>query len=245
MGIFTRFRDIVSSNINGMLDKAEDPEKLIKMMIQEMEDTVIELKSACAGVMADTKKIARQLQAVEYRTDYWDDKANLAVKKGRDDLARDALLEKRRSSQRGESLQNELTEHNALLEQYKDDIRQLEEKLKLAREKERILVQRHIHATRKKRAREEMRRVDSADTILKFEELEQRIEFMEAEADLINSRHKPLLEEELERLAFDEEIERELQLLKSPPLDKMEKRVESLETILDNQEREEINHEQL
>ena len=245
MGIFTRFRDIISSNINGMLDKAEDPEKLIKMMIQEMEDTVIELKSACAGVMADTKKIARQLQAVEYRTDYWDDKANLAVKKGRDDLARDALLEKRRSSQRGESLQNELTEHNALLEQYKDDIRQLEEKLKLAREKERILVQRHIHATRKKRAREEMRRVDSADTILKFEELEQRIEFMEAEADLINSGHKQLLEEELERLAFDEEIERELQLLKSPPLDKMEKRVESLETILDNQEREEINHEQL
>jgi phage shock protein A len=245
MGIFTRFRDIVSSNINGMLDKAEDPEKLIKMMIQEMEDTVIELKSACAGVMADTKKVERQLQAVEYRTLYWDDKANLAVKKGRDDLARDALLEKRRSSQRGESLQNELTEHNALLEQYKDDIRQLEEKLKLAREKERILVQRHIHATRKKRAREEMRRVDSADTILKFEELEQRIEYMEAEADLINSGHKPLLEEELERLAFDEEIERELQLLKSPPLDKMEKRVESLETILDNQEREEINHEQL
>jgi phage shock protein A len=117
--------------------------------------------------------------------------------------------------------------------------------LKLARDKERILIQRHIHAARKKRAREEMRRVDSADTILKFEELEQRIEYMEAEADLINSGHKPLLEEELERLAFDEEIERELQLLKSPPLDKMEKRVESLETILDNQEREEINHEQL
>jgi phage shock protein A len=138
-----------------------------------------------------------------------------------------------------------LTQHNTLLEQYEDDIRQLEEKLKLARDKERILIQRHIHAARKKRAREEMRRVDSADTILKFEELEQRIEFMEAEADLINSGHKPLLEEELERLAFDEEIERELQLLKSPPLDKMEKRVESLETILDNQEREEINHEQL
>ena len=245
MGIFTRFRDIISSNINGMLDKAEDPEKLIKMMIQEMEDTVIELKSACAGVVADTKTVERQLQAVDYRTGYWDDKANLAVKKGRDDLARDALLEKRRYSQRRDSLQNELSEHDALLEQYKDDIQQLEEKLKLAREKERILVQRHIHAARKKRAREEMRRVDSADTILKFEELEQRIEFMEAEADLIDFGHKPMLEEELERLAFDEEIERELQLLKSPPLDKMEKRVESLETILDNQEREEINHEQL
>ena len=152
MGIFTRFRDIVGSNINSMLDKAEDPEKLIKLMIQEMEDTLIELKSACAGVMAGSKKNERQLQALNQRCDYWESKANLAVSKGRDDLAREALLEKRRYSRRAESLTSELTEHEALLEQYKEDIRQLEEKLKNAREKERMLVQRHIHAARKKRA---------------------------------------------------------------------------------------------
>jgi len=245
MGIFTRFRDIVGSNINSMLDRAEDPEKLIKLMIQEMEDTLIELKAACAGVMAESKKVERQLQTLEKRVDYWEDKANLAVNKGRDDLAREALLEKHRYSQRMESLTNELTEHEALLEQYKDDIRQLEEKLKNAREKERMLVQRHIHAARKKRAQEELRRMDSADAIFKFEELEHRIEHMEAEADLVNFGRKPSLEDELERLSLDEEIESELKAIKASSIDKMEERVEALETIIDDTEREGTNHEQI
>jgi len=245
MGIFTRFRDIVGSNINAMLDRAEDPEKLIKMMILEMEDTLIELKTACAGLIAESNKVQRQLQTVEKRGNYWEDKANLAVNKGRDDLAREALFEKRRFFQRRDSLTNELSEHNVILEQYKDDIRQLEEKLKLAREKERLLVQRHIHATRKKRAQEEMRRIDSADAIIKFEELEHHLERLEAEADLINFGRKPALEDELDRLALDEEIERELQALKSPSIDKMEKRVEVLETIMDDTESEEMNHEQI
>ena len=245
MGIFTRFRDIVGSNINSMLDQAEDPEKLIKMMIHEMEDTLIELKAACAGVMAESKKIQRQLQKVENRVEYWDGKANLAVNKGRDDLAREALLEKRRFSQRSASLTNELAEHDSLLEQYKDDMRQLEEKLKAACEKERLLVQRHIHAARKKRAQEEIRRIDDADAIIKFEELEYRIEHMEAEADLVNYGRRPKLEYELKRLIVDEEIEKELQALKSLSIDGMEERVEKLETILDDKEREEISHEEI
>ena len=234
MGIFTRFRDIVGSNINSMLDRAEDPEKLIKMMIQEMEDTLIELKSACAGVIAARKKVERQLEAAENRSEFWEAKAQLAVNKGRDDLAKEALLEKRRFVQSTESFANELIEHDSLLDQYKDDIRQLEEKLKSAREKERILVQRHIHAARKRRAQEEIRRIDSADAIIKFEELERHIEHMESEAELVNFGRKPSLEEEFERLDLDEQIERELQALKSLPLDKMEKRVESLETIMED-----------
>ena len=245
MGIFTRFRDIVGSNINSMLDRAEDPEKLIKLMIQEMEDTLIELKAACAGVMAESKKVERQLQTIEKRVEYWEDKANLAVSKGRDDLAREALREKRRYSQRTVTLTHELAEHDALLEQYKDDIRQLEDKLKSAREKERLLVQRHIHAARKKRAQEEMRRMDSADAIFKFEELEHRIEHMEAEAELVNFGRKPALEDELERLSLDEEIESELKALKASSIDKMEERVEVLETIINDNKRGDVNHEQL
>jgi phage shock protein A len=244
MGIFTRFRDIIGSNINSMLDRAEDPEKLIRLMIQEMEDTLIELKVACAGVMAQGKKVERRLQASENRVGYWKDKAGLAVTKGRDDLAREALLEKRRYSQRAESLANELAENDALLAQYKDDIRQLEEKLKTAREKERMLVQRHIHAVRRKRAQEEMRRVDSADAIFKFEELEQRIEHMEAEADLVNFGRQPTLQDELERLALDEDIETELKAIKASSIDLMEKRVEALETIMDDNDRKETNHGQ-
>lgn len=242
MGIFTRFRDIVGSNLNSMLDRAEDPEKLIRLMIQEMEDTLIELKVACTGVMAQSKQVERRLQVLERRAGYWEDKAGLAVKKGRDDLAREALIEKRRYVQRAKTLANELTDHETLLTQYKEDIRELEEKLKFVREKERLLMQRHIHAVRQKRAQEEIRRVDSADAIFKFEELEQRLEHMEAEADLVNPGRKSTLRQELEKLALDEDIESELSAIKASSLALMEKRVEALETVMDDNERKETYH---
>jgi phage shock protein A len=216
MGIFTRFRDIISSNINAMLDKAEDPEKLIRLMIREMEDTLVEIKTACAGVMAGGKKIKRQLEGLGARTQYWEEKAELAVNKGRDDLAREALVEKRKFNLRMKTLEKDLVEHDLLIEQYQDDIRQLEEKLKSARDKQRMLVQRHIHAQKKMQAQEEMRRIDSSETVIKFDELENRIERMEAEADLVNYGKKTSLEEELERLSVDEEIENELRALKTP-----------------------------
>jgi len=215
MGIFTRFRDIVGSNINAMLDRAEDPEKLIRLMIREMEDTLVELKSACAGVMAETKKVQRQGDEAGARSRFWSEKAELAVSKGRDDLAREALVEKRRYQQRKESLDQELRDHQALSDQYQDDIRQLEDKLKAAREKQRLLVQRHIHAERKRRAQQDIRRVDSAEAIFKFDELENRIERMEAEADLVNLARKHDLEDRLDRLSVDDDIERELEALKA------------------------------
>ena len=112
-------------------------------------------------------------------------------------------------------MKKELTECEALVEQYQDDIRQLEDKLGTAREKQRILVQRHIHANRKRRAQEDIRRMDTSEAIIKFEELENRIERMEAEADMINFGRKPKLEGELDDLSLDEEIEKELEGLKS------------------------------
>ncbi|MBT8372561.1 MAG: PspA/IM30 family protein, partial [Deltaproteobacteria bacterium] len=140
MGIFTRFRDIVSSNINSMLDKAEDPEKLIKLMIREMEDTLIEMKAACAGVIASRKKLERRLDNVAVRKDQWQARANLAVDRGRDDLAREALNEKRRFTDLADSLQAELLEHEDMVTKYQDDIRLLENKLSSAREKQRMLI---------------------------------------------------------------------------------------------------------
>ena len=214
MGIFTRFRDIISSNINAMLDKAEDPEKLIKLMIREMEDTLVELKASCAGVMAGSKKIERQIDEVRGRVSFWAEKAPLAVSKGRDDLAREALIQKRKYSERAESFEVELKEHEALIEEYQEDIRQLEDKLAAAREKQRMLVQRHIHASRKRRAQEDIRRMDSNDAMYRFEDLENRIEHMEAEADLVNYGVSGSLEAEFEELGLDEEIEKELKALK-------------------------------
>ncbi len=214
MGIFSRLRDIISSNVNAMLEKAEDPEKLVKLMIQEMEDTLVEVKASCAGVMAQQKKVGRELERTRAAVGRWEDNALLAVQKGRDDLAREALMEKRRFQQHVDALDAELTELEALVGRYQDDIMQLEEKLGAVREKQRVLVQRHVHARGRKRAQRDIRRADTSDAFVRFERFENRIERMEAEADLVNFGRKPGLEEEFVALAADEEIERELEALK-------------------------------
>ncbi|NLW49590.1 MAG: phage shock protein PspA [Candidatus Brocadiaceae bacterium] len=215
MGIFSRLRDIISSNINAMLERAEDPEKLIKLMIQEMEDTLVEIKASCAGAMAACKKTERARDEVQSYADRWGEKAALAVQKGRDDLAREALVEKRRYRERAEALERELTQFQGLVQQYQDDIMQLEERLACAREKQRVLVQRHVHARGKKRVEQDIRRVDTSDAFVRFEQFENRIERMEAEADLVNAHRKPALEERFAEIETDEEIEQELQGLKN------------------------------
>ncbi len=217
MGIFTRVRDIISANLNAMLDKAEDPEKLIRLMIKEMEDTLVEIKASCAGAMAAKKKIERDCQTVETRAGQWGEKAQLAVDKGREDLAREALMQKRGYTDRSAALQKERAECEALIRQYQDDMSQLENKLGSVREKQRLLVQRHIHAQKRKRAQEDLRRLDSAEAFVRFEQFENRIERMEAEADLVNpapnTEHQ--LAQEFARLEGDEEIEKELAGLKA------------------------------
>lgn len=215
MGIFSRVADIISSNINAMLDKAEDPEKLIRLMIREMEDTLIEIKASCAGAMAQSKKIVREIEDVRAGESRWADRAQLAVDKGRDDLAREALAEKRRYTQRVEALEQEQTHCQALVEQYQADIIQLEDKLAAAREKERMLVQRHVHAQHKKRAQQSIRKADYTSAVARFENLETKIDRMEADAELVNFGRKPNLGDEIDSLKTDEGLEAELDALKS------------------------------
>jgi phage shock protein A len=214
MGIFTRFRDIISANINAMLDRAEDPHKLIRLMIHEMEDTLVELKAACAGVMGEQAKIGREIDLLDGKCREWEAKAELAVRKQREDLAKEALMEKRRYAQSGDARREELAGHEALIDQYREEILQLEEKLNGARDKQRLLAQRHTHAQHKKQARAELRRAESRETVHKFEELENRIERMEAEADLVYPKQTTPLEEELDKLVVDDDIENQLQALK-------------------------------
>lgn len=215
MSIFSRFRDIVNSNINSMLDQAEDPEKLVRLMIQEMEDTLIDLKASCAGAIAARKKVSRNLDDLNRRAHGWENKAKLAISKGREDLAREALIEKRRASDGIESLEKETSGLEEIVRNYQTDISLLEEKLTSAREKQRVLVQRHIHVQHKTRAHEQIRRSETSDAILRFEQFEGRIERMEADADLINYGRKPSLEEQFAQLERDEEIEKELSSLKN------------------------------
>jgi len=218
MGVFTRFKDIVGSNINAMLDKAEDPEKMIRLMIREMEETLVELKASCAGLMADARKVEREREQVRERMDIWNGRARLAVEKGRDDLAREALLEKSRFAARAEALDEELQRFSDMVAQSKEDIATLEEKLASAKEKQRLLVQRHIRASNRKRTESDVRRAMSADAMRRFEDFEQRIERMEAEAELVNpasSRQGRNLDDEFALLEGNDSIEKELEELKN------------------------------
>lgn len=213
MSIFSRVRDIISSNLNSMLEKAEDPEKLIRLMIHEMEDTLVEIKAACAGVMAESKEIGREAEDVTRRAKEWADRVEVAVRKGRDDLAREALVQKRQHSDRAEALEREGSEHEGLVTKYKDDIEKLEQKLQTAREKHRVLVQRHVRARQSRRAREQVRRADNHDAIVRFDKFEKRIDRMEAEADLVNHGARPSLEDDF-RAIEDDDLERELDEVK-------------------------------
>jgi len=163
MGIFTRFKDIVSSNINSMLDKAEDPEKLIKLMIQEMEDTLVELKASCAGSMASKKRVARSLDTIKGQVEEWEKRAELAIGKGRDDLAREALAEKRRFADELEHMEKEVENLDSGIGQFQADIEQLETKLTKARQKRHTLIQRAAHAQKRYKAQTTIRKVNNSD----------------------------------------------------------------------------------
>jgi len=216
MGIFTRMRDIVSSNINAMLDKAEDPEKLLRLMIQEMEDTLIEIKAQCASAMAQSKTFGRQADEAQDRAYQWDGKAELAVSKNREDLAREALLEKRRYQEQADGIARQRAECDSLIEQYQNDIQQLEAKIQSVRERQKVLLQRHAHAAAKKRAEKNIRHVNNSDVLTKFDVFERRIDHLEAEADLGNfgTGGEPSLEQQFQEIEGDEELEKELDALR-------------------------------
>lgn len=215
MGVFTRTRDIVNANVNAMLDKAENPERMIRFMAREMEETLGRVKAARGGALAARRDIESELNRVRDRAEVWADRARLAVDKDRDDLAREALVEKRRYLGRADALERELAQADTIVGQYQHDIDALEAKLKLVMEKKRMLVQRHVRAGQHRRAQSQLRRLDTSHAMQRFHEFEHRIERMEAEADLVNYGRRPSLEEEFAGLGADDEIERELEELKA------------------------------
>jgi len=132
--IFSRFGDIINSNINAMLDKAENPSKMIRLVIAEMEDAQVEIKAACAQAMADQAQSARRLKEAQEKTDLWQVRAETAARKGQDDLAREALLEKRSAVALVAELTAQEAEMAAVVEKYRSEIEQLEAKVAQARE---------------------------------------------------------------------------------------------------------------
>ena len=217
MSIFTRFRDIVSSNLNAILDKAEDPEKLVRLMIQEMEDTLIEVKSNCAGVIAGQKRLEREQAQAALEVADWEAKARLAVEKGRDDLARAALAEKQGHQRKAEALGAELAQTRETVISYQQDIGQLETKLNDAREKQRTIIQRRAAAVTRMETQTRIRTMDTSSAFARFEAFENGIDRLEAEANLVNGlrpKSPPPLRDQFADLAHQDEIERELERLK-------------------------------
>lgn len=215
MGIFNRFKDIVSSNLNALLDGAEDPRKLIRLMVREMEETLVELKSNCAGIMAEQKTMERERAGLSEAAAKWEQRAALAVERGREDLAREALHEKGALLRRHEALDAESAHLGALVDQARDDIARLEEKLASAREKQRLLEQRHARARTRTRAGQTLTRVDASDAVRRFDSFESRIERLEAEAELAAPGRRVDLEEAFADLEKDDSIEAELAALRS------------------------------
>lgn len=214
MGVFTRFKDIVNSNINSMLDKAEEPEKMINLMIREMEDTLVELKTSCAASMAEKAKTERERDVFKEKLERWDGRAKLAVEKGRDDLAREALIERKSVVNQFDLIENDLIQFETIIKESKSNIIQLEEKLETVKQKRRILVQRGIHASEKMKAREAVKNASGVDATIRFDELEGRIERMEADADMVYSGFSDPSENEFTKMEHESEIEDELASLK-------------------------------
>jgi phage shock protein A len=215
MGIFSRFSDIVNSNINAILDKAEDPEKLVRLMIQEMEDTLVEVRSTAARAIADRKEISRSLTSLEQEARDWQAKAELALDKEREDLAKAALAEKARVVAAAESLRNQQKVIGEGLEKLNDDIVRLEEKLVDAKTRQQAISARHQTAARRLEVRKRLHSYRIDDAFIKFDQFEKRIDDLEAHAESYDLGVKKDLKDEFTDLENEDAVAKELRELKS------------------------------
>jgi phage shock protein A len=215
MGIFSRLSDIVNSNINSLLDHAEDPEKIIRLMVQEMEETLVEVRSSAARAIAEQKDIARKLKRVDDAQSEWQRKAELALTKGRDDLARGALTEKAKLADLSEHLKEEQDALKSALEHHEQDIIKLEAKLNEAKAKKAALQARHQTASNRLRVRQNIYDGRIEDAFMRFDKVEARLDRMEGEVEAYDLGRGKTLEEEFDDLASDEAVEQELEALKS------------------------------
>lgn len=214
MGVFSRLADIVNSNINAMLDRAEDPEKIVRLIIQEMEETLVEVRSTAARSIAEKKDVQRQLKRLTEAQGEWADKAELALRKGREDLSKAALIEKSKLADAAKALGEELSALEAALAQGEEDIAKLEAKLRDAKTRQKAIEARNQTASNRLRTRKQVydRRTD--DAFARYETVEQRIDRLEGEAEAFDMGRTKSLSEEFAELEADTAIEQELKALK-------------------------------
>jgi phage shock protein A len=214
MGVFSRLSDIVNSNINAMLDKAEDPEKIVRLIIQEMEDTLVEVRSRAARAIADKKEVERRKAEFAARSNEWESKAELAIAKGRDDLAKGAIAAKRKAQEMVALFDKETEAIDKSMAKTNDDLVKLQAKLKEAKAKQRSLEIRRHGAADALRINRQVYDGRIDDALARYERYERKIDELEAEAETYVMGRPKSIDEEFKELAAEDEVKAEFEALK-------------------------------
>jgi len=214
MGIFSRMSDIINSNLNSLLDNAEDPEKMARMIIQEMEDTLVDVRSDAVKSIAIKKELLRKREKLEENQNEWSDKAEFAIEKGRDDLARGAISARRKLEESGAFLDKELVQVEESLKKYNEDLEKLQSKLNEAKARRKAMEMRLNNAEKRVKIRKTLYdgRVDEA--LSRYDQVERKIDEMEAGAEVYDMGKEKSLEEQFAELEAEGAVESELKALK-------------------------------
>jgi phage shock protein A len=215
MGIFSRLADIVNSNINAILDRAEDPEKIIRLIIQEMEDTLVEVRSAAVRTIAEKKEMERRLDALRREIEEWQRRAELAMTRGREDLAKGAIAAKARLADALEREERQLQQLASALDKENEDIGKLQQKLADAKAREKSLAARHKSAASRIRIRTSLYDERVTDAFARFEQVERTLDEMEGKVEAFELGRKPGIADELAGLEKDARVEEEFAALKA------------------------------
>ncbi|MBN8830250.1 MAG: phage shock protein PspA [Sphingomonadales bacterium] len=216
MGIFSRTRDIIAANVTDLLDRAEDPAKMIRMIILEMEETLVEVRASAARTIADQKEMRRHISKLEALQESWTEKAQLALSKDREDLAKAALVEKRKAADMADQLKAQIVVLEEALHASEEDIAKLQGKLREARARQSSLMTRMESAQTRLRAREMYNGERVQDAFSRFEMLERRVDMAEGHADAMGLGAQPkTLEQEIAELQSSDAVDAELEALKA------------------------------
>ncbi len=216
MGIFSRTRDIIAANFTDLLDKAEDPAKMIRMIILEMEETLVEVRASAARTIADQKEMRRHVSKLSQLEESWTEKAELALSKDREDLAKAALVERQKATDMINELTQQVTVLDEALKGSEEDIAKLQKKLSEARNRQSSIATRLESANNKFKVREIYSAGRTQDAFSRFDVLERRVDMAEGRAEALNLGAQPkTLEEEIAELKASEKVDAELEALKA------------------------------
>lgn len=215
MGIFSRLGDIVNSNINAILDRAEDPEKLVRLIIQEMEDTLVEVRSSAVKTVAEKKEIERRLSEIRRESEDWQRKAEFALSKDREDLAKGALVAKAKLAEAAEQMASELGRLDSALAKTNEDIGALQVKLADAKTREKTLIARHKTATNRLKVRTQLYDDRITDAFSRFEQVERNLDVLEGRSEVLGMGRAKSLDDEIAELEAESKVESELAALKA------------------------------